>query len=347
MTCQDSQALLNRFAEENNLDIEILEGSKSFAVGPSELDRTDPYSFELGGRWSALEAKPRHTLPATKSITALRITYGKRFANSVMQLSNAIQTAISLGVSRIYLPKLWYLKSGSHVIEGNIELINEGQHDLAGDQLVLAGNYFRTVALKPLLRHRLRHRRLLRDVRNLLTLDINNQGYAKDELVIYIRSGDIFSSPSPHPSYGQPPLAFYRKVVLLRKWKTVRVVFQDLSNPVIQPLLKWLSDHCDQVVPVSGELRDDLNVLLSARFLVSGKGTFCSAVSALSQQLRKVYSFDREFKSWGNKKVKNVIFADPAENYVRRICHGNWSNTPEQRRLMMDYPDEAIQVRGR
>ncbi|MCP9926409.1 hypothetical protein [Cyanobium sp. CH-040] len=345
----DSKALLNRFAAENNLDIGILEGTKSFAVGPNNHDRTDPYHFDLGGRWPTPEPGSCSDFSATTSITALRITYGKRFANSVMQLSNAIQMAGSLGVSRIHLPNLWYVKPGSHLIDGEIELINNEQPDLSRDQLVLSGNYFRTVALKPLLRQRLRHRRLLRDVRNLLTLDIDSQGYGNNDLVIYIRSGDVFSGSSPHPSYGQPPFAFYRKVVLFRKrkWQTVRVVFQDLGNPVIEPLLQWLPDHCRQMIPVSGELRDDLSVLLNARNLISGKGTFCSAVSALSRHLRTVYCFDREFKSWGNKKVKALSFADRAENYIRQIYAGNWRNSPEQRRLMVNYPDHAIHVRGR
>lgn len=336
--------LLRDFATENGLDFELLRGTKPVAYSGGQLKGFDPYRLEVG-QISHLSAPSGNSHAINARITAVRIGSCKRFANSMMQLCHALLAAQSLGAQRLYIPNFWYLKPGRHRTPVGIEIINhQGKPDLKDEDLVLSGNFLRMASLKRLHLRRPPNRQLVRQVRHILNLDINAPAHGKKDLLIYIRSGDVFSNTSPHPSYGQPPLAFYQKVVQLRPWQTVRVVHEDRSNPVIEALLAWLPSHCQRVVPVSGDLEDDLNVLLRTRHLVSGKGTFCRSVSCLSRRLRRVYSFDRPFNSWGNRKVKAVTLVDSRGDYRTTMLQGNWANTREQRQRMIDYPIDAIEV---
>lgn len=122
------------------------------------------------------------------------------------------------------------------------------------------------------------------------------------------------------------------------------MIHEDRSNPVIEALLTWLPQQCQQVIPVSGDLEDDLKVLPRTRHLVSGRGTFCGSVSCLSRRLRNVYSLDRPFNPWGNRKVKAVTLVDSKGEYRSSILQGNWGNTREQRQLMIDYPIDPIEI---
>ncbi|MGB5134432.1 MAG: hypothetical protein WBN89_04580 [Prochlorococcaceae cyanobacterium] len=338
------QTLLMRFATENGLDFEILSGTKPVVHSGGRLMGFDPYRLEAG-QASHLPGPSGNRRAINARVTAVQIGSCKRFANSMMQLCHALLAAQSLGAQRLYIPSFWYLKPGRHSTPMGIEIINHhGTPDLTGEDLVLSGSFLRRAALKRLHPRRPRNRQLVRQVRHILKLDINAPAHGKTDLLIYIRSGDVFSNPTPHPSYGQPPLAFYQRVVQLRHWHTIRVVHEDRGNPVIEALLAWLPNHCRRVIPVSGDLEDDLNVLLRTRHLVSGRGTFCGSVSCLSRRLRRVYSFDRPFNAWGNRKVKDVTLVDSRGDYRSTILQGNWANTREQRRLMMDYPIDAIAV---
>jgi hypothetical protein len=329
---------LARFANENNLDHSILLGQPYASSSGREGFSTDRYTIEAGGlqHW---HASPR----LSHCITGIRLTSFKRFANSLLQLTHACMVGRSLGVKRLHIPGFWYLREGIHSSSNGLEIRNTEQPDLGADELVLAGSFLKMKALKPLCRRRVNPRRALRSLRPLINLDLNAAADQKDDLVIHIRSGDIFITP--HPGYGQPPLAFYQKVVRSKPWNTVRVVFEDRLNPVITPLLDWLPHHCGQVEVVSGSLNDDLEVLLRARAIVCGRGTFIRGISALSRNLKKVYHWhDESFNAWGNRKLKVFRVVDGTGTYAKAICQGNWQNTAEQQQLMVTYPMEGLSI---
>jgi hypothetical protein len=329
---------LARFAFEENLDHGLLLGQPYASCSGREGFSTDRYSIEAG-RLQHRAASPR----ISHCITAIRLTSFKRFANSLLQLTHAWMVGRSLGVKRLHIPGFWYLREGIHHSSNGLEIRNTDELDLSADELVLAGSFLKMKALKPLCRGRVNPRKVLRSLRPLINLDLNATAYAKQDLVIHIRSGDIFITP--HPGYGQPPLAFYQQVVRSKPWNTVRVVFEDRLNPVITPLLDWLPHHCGQVEAVSGNLKDDLEVLLRARAIACGSGTFIRGISALSRNLKKLYYWHNEsFNTWGNRKLKVFRVVDGPGTYARAICQGNWRNTPEQQQLMLSYPEEGLSI---
>ena len=329
--------LLARFAHEQNLDFSILQGHPYSSSSGRKGYSTDRYSIEAGMAERSLSDRP-----VRDCITGIRLTSCKRFANSLLQLTHASMVAQALGVQRLHLPGFWYLQEGIHSSKSGLEIRNTNQLDVSSDELLLAGSFLKLRALKPLCHTRkVNPRKMLRKLRPLLTLDLDADSYAPNDLVIHIRSGDIFVTP--HPGYGQPPLAFYQKVVRSRPWNTVRVVFENRLNPVITPLLEWLPGYCNQVKEVSGTLKDDLEILLRARVIVCGNGTFIRGIAALSRNLRKIYHWhDAAFNAWGNRNLKVISVRDKLGSYVESICQNNWHNTAEQQRLMLTYPEEAL-----
>lgn len=345
-------AYLREFCASNNLDFSIVSGARMAPLGRSRLPRPDTYAIELGGRHNPMSAlDPQGHAPVSTAgfngrISAVRLSHAKRFANSILQLSHALQAAQSLGAQRLHLPHLWFLTPGRLRTADGVEIIHPPAEaaaaDLCHDDLVLTGGFLRMVALRPLHRRCLPPRRPLRVFRPLLRLDLQGPPDHPDDLTIHLRSGDVFCDQPPHPLYGQPPLAFYQRVVAAHPWRRVSLVFEDRLNPVIPALLEWLPGRCAEVAVVNGSLEADLHHLLRARNLVSGRGTFCCAVAALSRRLQRVYSFDQPFPTWGNRRITTFTCPDRLGHYVASVCRDNWIHSPEQRQLMLTYPLEAI-----
>jgi hypothetical protein len=331
MTVPDHDPL-ERFARERNLDYGILRGNPYRHRHGISIDS---YTIEHG----VLQGRCQGSV--SDRITGVRITEPTRFANSIMQLTNAINVAKSLGAQRLHLPFFWYLQKGANNGKSGLEINNESEPNLSADDMVLAGKFLKMAALSPLCSSRLSPRKAIRELRHLLKLNINSTAYGNDDLVIHVRSGDIFQTP--HNNYGQPPLAFYKKIVRANTWNAVHVVFENRLNPVISPLLEWLPDHCNETIVVSGKLQDDLQVLLNARTIVSGRSTFINSICALSRNLRRVYYWhDKPFDTWGNPKVRTIGVIDKIGAYASAICNGNWINSDEQRQLMIDYPESSF-----
>jgi hypothetical protein len=330
-----SAELLERFSEENNLDLGVLRGEPyRHRRGISRA----PYTIETGLSQDTLQS-----CNISDNISGIRISKKMRFANSIMQITNAVTIAKSLGAKRLYFPGFWYLKEGVYHCSSGLEITNSDKNDPCPDEIILAGIFLKMAALHRLCSISLNPRKVMRELRAFLTFDLNAPPYRTNDLVIHIRSGDIFSAPHRH--YGQPPISFYKKIVRSRNWETVRVVFENDLNPVIAPLLEWLPSHCNETIAISGQLKDDLEVLLRARNLVSGRSTFVPSICALTRNLRNVYYWhEKPFDSWGNRKVNKLGIIDTSGAYRHAICSGNWTNSAEQRQMMLDYPETSLSL---
>jgi hypothetical protein len=166
-----------------------------------------------------------------------------------------------------------------------------------------------------------------------------------DELLIHIRSGDIFGTWVA-PQYPQPPLAFYRMVIdrLLAEGQiaSIKLVFENRLNPVIPALEAWIAARGVPFSTQSGALTDDVAALMNGRYLVFGLGTFGPGVCQLSDRIEQVFYFasgwPQHFKSIPTiGKVVEVL--DVAGGYTKV---GEWDNSPERRALMLDYPIENL-----
>ncbi|MGU3287823.1 coagulation factor 5 8 type domain-containing protein [Methylobacterium mesophilicum] len=167
----------------------------------------------------------------------------------------------------------------------------------------------------------------------------------RDQLLIHIRSGDIFSTwVAPH--YPQPPLAFYKLVIsrLLaeNRISSIKMVFENRLNPVIAALEAYISEIGIPLATQSGTLADDVAALANGRYLVFGLGTFGPGVCHLSEHVEQVFYFasgwPQHFR--GIPTIGAIIeVLDVAGAYTKV---GEWDNSPERRQLMLDYPLENL-----
>lgn len=110
------------------------------------------------------------------------------------------------------------------------------------------------------------------------------------DLVIHVRSGDIFMG-NIHPDYIQPPFEYYDYVIRKHNYNNILLLSEpDFSNPVI-PKLK---ETFPFITVSSGSLEEDVSIILGAKNLIIGTGSFGSMLSLCSFHLRHLYCFDRQ-----------------------------------------------------
>ena len=146
-------------------------------------------------------------------------------------------------------------------------------------------------------------------IKNINKLDEN-------DVVVHIRSGDIFSS-DPHPNYVPPPLSYYIKKLEKRKYKTIHIVCEDTKNPVVNELLKLYKNAYHE----EDTLESDIRKILGATNIIFSVGTFVPSLMIFSENIKYICG-----KHCGNKELTEYYkFARP------------WKNTVEQREYILTY----------
>lgn len=166
-----------------------------------------------------------------------------------------------------------------------------------------------------------------------------------DELLIHVRSGDIFCA-KPHLCYMQPPLVFYKQIIALKEWQKIIILSEDTKNPVINELLKIPKTKLEIC-----SLERTINLLISHKNVVFGLTSFSPALLLFNTNLENIYFPDyilnfedrytgvrpsielQEYLIDYLKCQKNII---PLGDYVERMG-GFWGNTEFQQKLMLNY----------
>eukprot|EP00903_Cladosiphon_okamuranus_P010925 g10319.t1 len=178
---------------------------------------------------------------------------------------------------------------------------------------------------------------------------------APENLVIHIRSGDIFTKP--HPKYGQPPLQFYLRAIEHRNWGRVDVVTNgntDISgrngsiNPVVTALEEVFGDgelqniyfHKDRTFE-----EDLLSMLCTNGGLVTARSTMARPLTYLSAASRVYFSFrchdvldNVEHMPSGRKRHKQVFHAIYSEPLMNYSPYRHWNATLYQISEMLTFP---------
>ena len=110
-----------------------------------------------------------------------------------------------------------------------------------------------------------------------------------DELFIYIRGGDIFwILNKTNPSYTQPPLCFYKKVLNEFAFKIVTIISEDISNPVISILLK----EYPYIKYNKNEMKLDISYLINSFNIISATSSFITSIIKLNKNLKFLWEYD-------------------------------------------------------
>lgn len=136
-------------------------------------------------------------------------------------------------------------------------------------------------------------------IKNLPKLKFNIN---KSDLIIYIRSGDIFNKPCKF--YSQPPFCFYQKILLNFYFKTIYIISEDKRNPVINLLL----NNFPKIVYNRNNIKLDMTYLLNAYNIVFAKSTFLISIIQFNNNLEKLYEFDLNFDNQFDKELKSFTY---------------------------------------
>ena len=180
----------------------------------------------------------------------------------------------------------------------------------------------------------------------LLSQGQGKQRVESKALAIHLRGGDVFGSRKPK-AYGQPPLAFYEFVLRQSNWRSVVIVHQDHSNPVLPEIQELCRKLNLEFKLQSGPVVEDIAALLKAETIVAGRGTFIPAVANLSRHCRRVFYFEDKCNLVPRRTgIELIRVSDQEKTYKEAILSNNWQNTPEQRDLMVSYPMSSLVIEG-
>lgn len=161
-------------------------------------------------------------------------------------------------------------------------------------------------------------------------------------LTIHVRGGDVFSD-DPEELYGQPPWAFYRRVLQLHNWRQVVLVTEDDKNPVVLRIIEWCVLKGIPLKRTGDSFRAAIEAISQGTHLVAGAGTFLGAIIYLSGGRRVLYQFEEAISPFiCHQLVSLHTVRDEAGEYVDSVMRGNWKNTASQRELMLSYPTTKL-----
>jgi hypothetical protein len=147
-----------------------------------------------------------------------------------------------------------------------------------------------------------------------------------NELVIHIRSGDIFKL-KPHSGYIMPPLSYYTNIIEQKKYKNIYLLAEDCINPCINQLLQLYPT----IIFKLQSLEEDIKIILAARNIVMSFGTFIPSLLMLSNNKKNVYS--PSYSGYNNPDCR--VHITDLQEYHNIMTP--WRNTVEQREIMLTY----------
>ncbi|MCP9841809.1 hypothetical protein KBY93_14380 [Synechococcus sp. J7-Johnson] len=282
---------------------------------------------------------------------SLEISSIPRFANFVIQITNAIHFARTIGAKSIHIPDT---KRVRDLFPVSSKIVCAGEPPIT----ILIGSKKQGVSLQGYFFYRISTSIYsdMPSMRSLVNI-FSDSCYLKSkmhnsslrELTIHIRSGDIFSDYClVHPGYGQPPCAFYKMSILDYSPEFVTLVYENKLNPVIDEVESFLcASSINFRVQSSDDLREDIQYLTSAKALVISHGTFGIAALCFNRCIEVLYTFNGSFPKGvlpveSEREVVNKVIRDQRGEYTRLILSNNWENSFDQRKLMLQYDEKFL-----
>lgn len=191
-------------------------------------------------------------------------------------------------------------------------------------------------------------RALIDNVGPLFRDDPDRTEVGEETLVIHVRSGDIFQPERISSSYAQPPLSWYELLIEGRGYDDVAVVTE--SNPASgseNPVLGEIRRRWPHVRRISGHKEHDFHTLRQARHLALSQSTFAITAAMLNVDLVRLHVARYPHAADPNMTDAFPPDVDRGFEQVDDVINGyeavsDWRFLPEQVRLMLDLPVEAI-----
>jgi len=267
-----------------------------------------------------------------------------RLGNSVIQVLNALALAKNFGVNIILFHRFDLIDNATLALGAGVTLQRTSLFRKRGSVRPLV--VWRTAAMRRteiLLKPCSPEAATARAALSGALAGAQSRGQEpRDTLTVHIRSGDVFG-PAPHPGYGQPPLAFYTRVISHHAWKSVAVISEDLGNPVSDAVKRWCENEGIPVTQQCLDLPETIERLASAHAVAAGRGTFVPALVYLFPGERELYLFEPSDEPLlCDPSITLYEVRDSEGHYVKKILNNNWHNNRAQRTMMLEYAISSL-----
>lgn len=236
-----------------------------------------------------------------------------RNSNNILQVAHAISFALKFNHNEIICPPHEYLLTN--------------KIDNIPNKLVVENTFGGKFAKDLELRDISFDRKLLN---RFYKRKIDDKITHQDELVIHIRSGDVFSK-NPHRGWVQPPFCFYKEVIDSRNWKSIYIICEDEKSPILSKILKYN----EKIIFKIQNLDEDISYILGAKNICFGFGTFVPALLLMNNCVQELFYPEYCFRYPLNILEKNI--KHNTYKLFDYIKVGDWANTEKQRKIMLDF----------
>jgi len=282
----------------------------------------------------------------------VRSPFGRR-GNQTFQLAHALTISTRFSINRILAPGNSALGPDQMTLDNGITITTAPSsvswlsrrtlgsilRGFLSAEAHLVGTFFHTAVFPEQAVNRSSRSASFALLRSAMPAPRPKEGFGDSHLVIHIRGEDAFG-PNAHKSFAQPPFSFYRQVLDDHPWSEATIVSADRMNPVLPLLEKELAKRSIPHFFQSGTIDEDIAVLASAKVVVAGRGTFIPAIVGMSDRVSTVYTFVDSHLLRDDITVR--VVTDVAGDYVEKACRDNWTDSPEQRQMMLSYPQKNL-----
>ena len=226
--------------------------------------------------------------PNVTEIKDIFFTSTLKYGNRMIILNNLMYYCEILGVKNIYLDSniTWFIKN--KISTGKINIYMASSKDIdCNSTHIGCFKPGKTASFFFLFQHHFKPQIRLYLIRNEVKKNLPKIEINQNDLVIHIRSGNIFE-PKYQGSYSQPPLCFYQKVINKFKFNKIYLIAQNKNNPVIDKIL----EEFPNVIYQQQNISIDISYLVNAYNLVSSVSTFLSTSVILNDNLTKFFEYD-------------------------------------------------------
>ena len=277
---------------------------------------------------------------SSKNITKVRNIFlgsSMRFGNQLTLIERAIFYCEILGCKNIILDKRknWFIKNKIIIKKSKMCIkVNEEKLILNYNGIVIDKTsnffYYKSEVTPP---------KRINILKNEIFSNLPKVLINKDDLFIYIRSGDIFSN-NPHPYYIQPPSCYYEKILNNLNFRKIYLIAQDKFNPVIDNLLNKFKF----IIYNNNPINIDISYLANAFIIIGGgTSTFFHQIISLNTNLQILYRYNNHYyRNLNYKKfyvkIRNgitIFEMFTSKEYLSNIFP--WKNSDLQRKFMINF----------
>ena len=272
---------------------------------------------------------------------------GLRFGNAVIELNKAIFYCGFINCKKIIVGKnMWFIKKrivvNGIIIEPYRKVYCNKPKEILCLSYGLIFGFMKYRNIVPKIYYNL--------FRDEIYNNLNEFKSDPSELYIHIRSEDIFTKKNA-PSYFQPPLCFYKKIIDENNFKKIYIISNGNENPNIKKLLELYPNINFQY---KNTLVHDISLFAYAVNIVTSTSSFIWTVVNFSKHVKNVWNYDilgenRPYFLLMEEHRKNISYTEyvmkPKDDYMSKI--NPFYASEEQLKLMVEYQcerDEFIKI---